>query len=141
MVVQCFPGLFRIVRATRNMVFAIYIHKSQQGKAAILCKVVRDEAARSFGLRVAAKCTVSTPSTNRPFPCPVAGCHLFVWSHQLVDHFRTAHSSLPDTVTGPLAAIRHHEREYLRPFLTRNKSKLKRCSVQGCPCRDESLPG
>ena len=38
-----------------------------------------------------------------------------------------------------LCAPGYHEREWLKPFLTGNSSKLKPCTISGCPCNSKSL--
>ncbi len=35
----------------------------------------------------------------------------------------------------------HHEREWLKPYLTSNRSKLKSCNIAGCPCQAEKVAG
>ena len=88
----------------------------------------------SYSLTTSAKCVVSTPCTNRPVVCPI--CSNYSWSYNMA-----AHVSSGDCRGGASsAAVRscepgHHEREWLQPFLTSNRSKLKACKVAGCPCK------
>ena len=88
-------------------------------------------AAAEYSLISRAKCAASSPCTNRPVKCPV--CDLYGWwSYNMERH-------VAEGASGSVAiqgyGLAHHEREWLRPFLTTNKSKLKACILAECPCK------
>ena len=95
------------------------------------CKLLGDV---TYQLAGRAKSAASSPSTNRPVTCPV--CKMYGWSYNMAAHAETGPcSGAKGSAALTEYAPQHHKREWLLPFLKKNKSSLKRCSIVGCACK------
>jgi hypothetical protein len=100
------------------------------------CKLLVSHNVRElvYSLAQRGKSVVSSPCTNRPVMCPV--CSMYCWSYSMEAH--VAEGNCRGAKGGAVVAScapAHHEREWLVPFLSSAKSKLKNCALGACPCK------